>query len=77
MKKFLKPDRQTLAALALKFCLSHPAVSTVIPGMRKLTHVDSNCAASDGKLLSAEESRELEKHKWVHGWLHPWAEKKK
>jgi len=77
LKKFLRPDRQTLAALALKFCLSHPAVSTVIPGMRKLAHVDSNCAASDGKLLSAEEIRELEKHKWVHGWLYPWAEKKK
>jgi len=75
LKKFLKPDRQTLAALALKFCLSNPAVSTVIPGMRRLPHVDSNCAVSDGKLLTKEEIRELEKHKWVHGWLYPWAEK--
>jgi aryl-alcohol dehydrogenase-like predicted oxidoreductase len=75
LRKFLKPDRPTLAALALKFCLSHPAVSTVIPGMRRLAHVDSNCAASDGKLLSADEFKELEKHKWVHGWLYPWAEK--
>jgi aryl-alcohol dehydrogenase-like predicted oxidoreductase len=76
LKKFLKPDRPTLAALALKFCLSHPAVSTVIPGMRRLPHVDSNCAVSDGKLLSKEELAELGKHKWVHGWLYPWAEKK-
>jgi aryl-alcohol dehydrogenase-like predicted oxidoreductase len=76
LKKFLKLDRPTLAALALKFCLSHPAVSTVIPGMRRISHVDSNCAVSDGKLLSKEEIRELEKHKWVHGWLYPWAEKK-
>jgi aryl-alcohol dehydrogenase-like predicted oxidoreductase len=77
LKKFLGPDRPTLAALALKFCLSHPAVSTVIPGMRKLSHVDSNVAVSDGKLLPEAAVKELEKHKWVHGWLYPWAEKKK
>lgn len=76
LKKFLKPDRPTLAALSLKFCLSHPAVSTVIPGMRRKAHVDSNCAASDGKLLSKDELKQLEQHKWVHGWLYPWAEKK-
>jgi aryl-alcohol dehydrogenase-like predicted oxidoreductase len=76
LKKFLAPDRPTLAALALKFCLSHPAVSTVIPGMRKLSHVDSNVAVSDGKLLSDETIKELAKHKWTHGWLYPWAEKK-
>ena len=76
LKKFLKPDRPTLAALALKFCLSHPAVSTVIPGMRHLAHVDSNCSVSDGKLLSKDEVAELAKHKWIHGWLYPWAEKK-
>ena len=76
LKRYLKPDRPTLAALALKFCLSHPAVSTVIPGMRRISHVDSNCAVSDGKLLSKKEIEELEKHKWVHGWLYPWAEKK-
>jgi aryl-alcohol dehydrogenase-like predicted oxidoreductase len=77
LKKFLGPDRPTLAALALKFCLSHPAVSTVIPGMRKLGHVDSNCGVSDAKLLPEETVKELGKHKWVHGWLYPWAEKKK
>jgi aryl-alcohol dehydrogenase-like predicted oxidoreductase len=76
LRKFLKPDRPTLAALALKFCLSHPAVSTVIPGMRKLAHVDSNCAVSDGKLIPPQELSELHRHKWVHGWLYPWAEKK-
>jgi aryl-alcohol dehydrogenase-like predicted oxidoreductase len=76
LKKFLNKDRPTLAALALKFCLSHPAVSTVIPGMRKTAHVGANCAASDGKLLTKEESAELKKHEFVHGWPYPWAEKK-
>jgi aryl-alcohol dehydrogenase-like predicted oxidoreductase len=75
LKKFLTPDRPTLAALALKFILSHPAVSTVIPGMRKKSHVKANCDASDGKLLSAEEVRQLEKHQFVHGWAYPWAAK--
>lgn len=75
LKQFLKPDRPTLAALALKFCLSHPAVSTVIPGMRRMAHVDSNCAVSDGKLLSADERKALGKHKFVHGWPYPWAVK--
>lgn len=75
LKKFLKPDRPTLAALALKFCLSHPAVSTVIPGMRRIAHVDSNCAVSDGKLLSQDERKALEKHTFVHGWPYPWAVK--
>ncbi|MGD0462887.1 MAG: aldo/keto reductase [Tepidisphaeraceae bacterium] len=75
LKQFLKPDRPTLATLALKFCLSHPAVSTVIPGMRRIAQVDSNCAASDGNLLLTEERKALEKHQFVHGWPYPWAVK--
>jgi aryl-alcohol dehydrogenase-like predicted oxidoreductase len=75
LRTFLAPDRSTLPALALKFCLSHPAVSTVIPGMRRLAHVDANCAVADGKLLPADQRKELEKHAFVHGWPYPWAEK--
>ena len=73
LKKFLAPDRPTLAILALKFCLSNPAVSTVIPGMRRQRHVRDNVAASDGKLLSPTEFNQLEQHKFVHGWAYPWA----
>ena len=36
-----------LADIALRFCLSHPAVSTVIPGMRTVRHAESNTALSD------------------------------
>ena len=35
-----------LAEVALRFCLSHPTVSTVIPGMRTTKHVAANTAAS-------------------------------
>jgi len=73
LRGFLAPDRPTLAALALKFVLSHPAVSTVIPGMRTTAHVDANCAVSDGHVLPAEELRALEAHAFPHGWSYPWS----
>jgi len=76
LEAFLAPDRPTLAALALKFCLSHPAVSTVIPGMRSAAHVDANTAVSDGMLLSAEELQALAQHAFPHGWKYPWSQEK-
>jgi aryl-alcohol dehydrogenase-like predicted oxidoreductase len=72
LKAFLAPDRPTLAALALKFCLSDPAVSTVIPGMRTIAHVEANCAVSEGVLLSLSERRQLREHEFLHGWVLPW-----
>ncbi|MCS7290557.1 MAG: aldo/keto reductase [Roseiflexus sp.] len=74
LKPFLAPDRPTLAALTLKFCLSHPAVSTVIPGMRSVARVEANCAVSDGILLSDAELEALKGHAFVHGWVYPWAQ---
>ena len=74
LEPFLAEDRPTLAALALKFCLSHPAVSTVIPGMRRVAHVEANCAVSDGKLLSDEEAEALKAHAFAHGWKYPWSQ---
>jgi aryl-alcohol dehydrogenase-like predicted oxidoreductase len=72
LEPFLADDRPTLAALALKFCLAHPAVSTVIPGMRKVKHVEANCAVSDGRPLPPDIVEELKQHKFVHGWTYPW-----
>ncbi|MBI3615548.1 MAG: aldo/keto reductase [Candidatus Omnitrophica bacterium] len=62
--EFLRPGIPDLSALALKFVLAHPAVSTVIPGMRKVPHVEANCAVSDGKSLAAEELNRLKEHAW-------------
>ena len=45
------PAGMTMPELALRHILQHPAVSTVIPGMRKLRHVEQNLAASDGAAL--------------------------
>ena len=60
----LREEIHTLAQGALKFCLSHPAVSTVIPGMRRSAHVEENCAVSDGIPLHASELRQLHAHVW-------------
>jgi aryl-alcohol dehydrogenase-like predicted oxidoreductase len=58
------PAGSTLPELALRHILQHPAVSTVIPGMRKLRHVEQNLAASDGTPLPAPLMAELRGHRW-------------
>ena len=73
LRPLLSPDAPTLPALALKFCLHHPAVSTVIPGMRKTANVEANCAASDGRPLADAQAVELPNHAFAHGWPYPWS----
>jgi aryl-alcohol dehydrogenase-like predicted oxidoreductase len=60
----LIPEGMTMAEMALRFILANPTVSTIIPGMRKLHHVEANIAASDGKALPADLVAELRKHRW-------------
>ncbi len=55
----------TLPELALRFILSNPTVSTIIPGMRKLSHVESNIAASDAGPLPDALCQQLKQHRWV------------
>jgi aryl-alcohol dehydrogenase-like predicted oxidoreductase len=61
---FLTEDGSSLAEAALRFTLSHPAVSTVIPGMRSPSRVEQNVAVSDGKLLPPEDLEKLKAHAW-------------
>lgn len=60
----LNAENQALPDLALKFCLHHPAVSSVIPGMRSIRHVKANLAVSDQAPLSEEMIERLRKHRW-------------
>lgn len=76
LRPYLTDETPTLARLALKFCLAHPAVSTVIPGMRRVSRVKENCAASDGRGLPAATVEELKQHRFVHGWAYPWSAEK-
>ena len=62
--KELLPPGVTLPEMALRFILSNPAVSTIIPGMRKPSHVDSNIGASDAGRLPSELLAELRKYRW-------------
>jgi len=61
---FLTEDGLSLAEAALRFTLSHPAVSTVIPGMRSPGRVEQNVAVSDGQLLSVKTLDALKAHAW-------------
>ncbi len=58
------PQGMSMAAMTLRHILEHPAVSTVIPGMRKLRHVEENIGVSDGVRLPPGLMAELRKHRW-------------
>lgn len=74
VEKELDGTYQDLPTLALKFVLAHPAVSTVIPGMRSVRHVQANCAVSDLPALPEAKVRSLRQKRWYHGWPYPWAQ---
>ena len=57
-----------LPEFALRFCLSHPAVSTVIPGMRNTKHVAANTATSKAGPLSEQTLKNLRPHRWVRSF---------
>jgi aryl-alcohol dehydrogenase-like predicted oxidoreductase len=60
----LIPEGMTMAEMALRFIYSDQRVSTVIPGMRKLKHVEQNIATSDAGVLEEQLVMELKKHRW-------------
>jgi aryl-alcohol dehydrogenase-like predicted oxidoreductase len=67
----LVPPGGTLPDLALRFILHHPAVSTTIPGMRRVRHVEANLAAGDAPPLDAEQVAALRAHRWDRDWPIP------
>jgi aryl-alcohol dehydrogenase-like predicted oxidoreductase len=58
------PAGVTMPELALRFILHHPAVSTIIPGMRREHHVRQNLACSDAPPLGPELLAQLRQHRW-------------
>ena len=68
LAEVLDEDVRTLPELALRFCLSSPAVSTVIPGMRRPAHVRQNVEAVGKGGLSAQMVSRLEGHRWEKNW---------
>lgn len=57
-----------LPALALRFSIADPAVSTVIPGMRSPERVRSNVAVSDSEPLPPAMMDKLRKHRWTKNY---------
>jgi aryl-alcohol dehydrogenase-like predicted oxidoreductase len=62
--KRLVPSGMTLPDVALRFILMNHAVATIIPGMRRVSHVNSNAAASEAGPLPETLYKELRKHRW-------------
>jgi aryl-alcohol dehydrogenase-like predicted oxidoreductase len=63
----------TMPELALRFILGNDDVSTIIPGMRKLHHVESNIAASDAGPLPPELQEKMRTFRWVRKPA-PWSQ---
>jgi aryl-alcohol dehydrogenase-like predicted oxidoreductase len=62
--KSLLPDGMDLPELALRFILSNDDVATIIPGMRKPSHVAANIRVSDEGALPGELIERLRAHRW-------------
>ncbi|MBV9083835.1 MAG: aldo/keto reductase [Acidobacteriaceae bacterium] len=64
LKRDLAGVRGTLPEIALRFCLSNPAVTTVIPGMRRIATVESSCRAASAGPLDDRTLAILKRHAW-------------
>jgi aryl-alcohol dehydrogenase-like predicted oxidoreductase len=58
----------TMPQLAIKYALMHPAVSTVIPGIRSVSQAKDNSAVSDIENLSNDLMLRLRKHAWLRAF---------
>jgi aryl-alcohol dehydrogenase-like predicted oxidoreductase len=58
----------TLPQAAIKFALAHPAVGTVIPGMRNPQQAEANCAVSALPEMTQELQHRLHRHNWLRGF---------
>ena len=57
----------SMAQAAIKFVLAHPAVCTVIPGIRNVAQADANCGVSDLPAMAPELITKLHRHNWRRG----------
>jgi aryl-alcohol dehydrogenase-like predicted oxidoreductase len=64
LKRDLEGVKGSLPEIALRFCISNPAVSTVIPGMRRVKTVESSCSVSDQGPLPPDVLAKLKRHAW-------------
>lgn len=64
----IKPDLvgtgYSMPQAAIAFALAHPAVTTVIPGMRNVAQTEANCAVSDLPPMPRDLLVKLRRHRW-------------
>ena len=68
LKELCTPYYSTLAEAAVRYTLSAPETTTVIPGMRSPTEVDMNIAYSDGVPFAADLLSQLPAHVWPRNY---------
>ena len=68
IKKEIEGTDLSMPQLALKYPLMHPAVSTVIPGIRNVYQAEANAAVSDLNDLPEELMMRLRKHAWLRAF---------
>ncbi len=67
IKKDLAGTGYTMPQAALKWVLAHPAVSTVIPGIRNVAQAEANCGVSDLPAMPDTLVEKLRRHNWRRG----------
>ena len=55
---------ERMAEIALRFCLSHAAVTTAIPGMRSTLNAERNAKAIEAGPLDGTQLEILHRHRW-------------
>lgn len=67
IRRDLEGSDYTLPQAALKWVLAHPAVSTVIPGIRNVAQATANCGVSDLPAMPVALVGKLRRHNWRRG----------
>jgi aryl-alcohol dehydrogenase-like predicted oxidoreductase len=70
LKDICLPYFPTLAEAAMRYVLSEPQISTLIPGMKNRKEVDMNIAYCDGADFPAGLKAQLPPHIWIRNYYH-------
>ena len=64
-------EQVTVAELALRFVVDHPAITAAIPGARTPAHAFQNAACAEGRPLRPRIRAALDARPWAEGWYPP------
>ena len=70
LKQLAAPHFPTLAEAAMRYVLSAPELSTLIPGMKNRAEVDMNIAYCDGAPFPEALSKAVPAHGWIRDYYH-------